>query len=232
MAKDYWLPTEQAKLKSWLNNFDLKLPNYATVLGIDAATLTFVSKAKNYAIYLIDMENVLRSDLAEWTKHKQAVLKGKKGTEISALPEITPINDPPPTVEQPIFAYLTKLVNTIKNHASYTESIGVDLQIIGTEITMPPADVKPVISAKVIGNTVTVYWKKGVFSALDIYVDRGLGRGFEFLNKDLRPHFTENINLPAGSAPQTWVYRAQYRYNDLPYGNFSDPVSVVVSLAL
>ncbi|HRI29464.1 MAG TPA: hypothetical protein PK239_06305 [Chitinophagales bacterium] len=37
------------------------------------------------------------------------------------------------------------------------------------------------------------------------------------------------IYLPAGSTPQTWVYRAIYRLGDTQVGQFSLPLPILVS---
>jgi hypothetical protein len=57
-------------------------------------------------------------------------------------------------------------------------------------------------------------------------VDRGDGRGFGLLTYTITPGFTDPTPFPA--APVKWLYRAIYRVNDEPVGQWSKVTGITL----
>ena len=65
---------------------------------------------------------------------------------------------------------------------------------------------------------------------MEIWKDSG--KGFEKLDKDFFPDFTDKTALPAPGASILWKYKMIYLLKDETVGNWSDEVSVTVSGAV
>jgi hypothetical protein len=76
------------------------------------------------------------------------------------------------------------------------------------------------------GGKPEVVWTKGDADGIDIWVDRGTG--FTFLATDTYPNYTDNFPVPTNSQTTLWKYKAIYRVDDLPMGNYSDVASIAV----
>ena len=127
-------------------------------------------------------------------------------------------------------ARIFALVQDIKKVAS--ETIMIDLDIIGTESPPPPdpGSFQPVIKVKRVGAHVLIEWGwEGLFGQvkmLQIQVDRG--QGWTDLAYDSTP---DNIDThPHPEALTTWKYRAIWREgeDDAQVGIWSLVVSIVV----
>ena len=92
-------------------------------------------------------------------------------------------------------------------------------------IALPGAGVIPGVPISRIALGVLIKWSKHGNRRLVLYleVDRDEGEGFRFLALDTEPDYTYPVTAAA-----TWKYRAQYRLGDVPTGEWSDVVSVVV----
>ena len=233
MPVEYYLPDSDLDRASFMTIFAAGLTVHAVTLGIDAPTLLWVQNAAKWYNYAIIGSNAHKKQSNEWVAYKDALNNNKIGVKPGSVPEAPDLDVPAVEVDDPIIAKIVLLVNTIKNKETYKESIGRDLGIIGTEIVEPDYNtVKPLITVLSTANQVILKWKKERFSSVDIYIDKGRGAGFVFLDNDSRPPFEMLINLPQGAAPETWTFKAIYKVDDKQVGLFSDPVSIVVTSGL
>jgi hypothetical protein len=74
-----------------------------------------------------------------------------------------------------------------------------------------------------------INWFKQGMDALELWVDRGDGKGFVFLAIDSVPLYTDTAALPAPGIGAVWKYKGIYRENDTQVGQWSDVVSVTVA---
>ena len=118
----------------------------------------------------------------------------------------------------------------IKGSGTYTEVIGTDLGVVGSQQTAPDfAMFQPAISAAVSGpNKVYIDWGWGGYAAFldacEIQVDRG--NGWVLLTIDTTPGYTDSTAHPATLT--RWKYRAIYHVDDAQAGLWSAEVSVTV----
>ena len=129
----------------------------------------------------------------------------------------------PPIVPPGIFPRIAKMVQRIKASPNYTEAIGHDLGIIGSEHIIDPASMKPVLKLVFEGAAVQVQWIKGHAGA--VRIEKDSGAGFQFLAIDSVPDYTDTTPITAAA---TWKYRAMYIINDELVGQWSDVVSINV----
>jgi len=199
MAKQYYLPTAETDKVIWLNNFAGKLNEHAATLSVDAATVTDIQNAAAYLGYIVGLHQALKNNVREMTAYKNSLIKGRNGQTIGTLPTLPDIGTAPTAVTFPIFARVQPLVQTLRNHPAYTESIGQDLGIIGAETSTGTDELKPTLVLSRVANHVLIKWKKGKATSIDIYVNRNDGKGFTYLINDYSPNHEDPIMLAAGS---------------------------------
>lgn len=85
---------------------------------------------------------------------------------------------------------------------------------------------KPNLKVTVVGGRATLEWTKGKMSGVNIYVNKGDGRGFVLLYGSTKSKYRDMSPLP--TVLTTWIYQIIYRQGDDEVGEYSDPVSAVV----
>jgi len=128
-----------------------------------------------------------------------------------------------------IFGRATALVAHIKTAPGYTDSIGQALQLIGAEHPVDPATLKPVLDVELDAGQVDIGWTKQGMDALELWVDRGDGKGFVFLAIDTIPNYTDTAPMPAAGQSALWKYKGIYIQADQRVGQWSDVVSIPVA---
>lgn len=193
---------------------------------MSAADLASVSADAAAFRYALQAQQRVQATAQQWTAYKILLRDG--GAAHASPPGAPVLPAPKETVAPGVIARFTTLVTRLKNHPAYTPATGQDLGIIGPEQVIDPAAWKPVLGIKTQAGRPTVTWTKGDADALEIWVDRGTGAGFVFLSIDLNPDYPDSAALPAPDRSAIWKYRAIYRLNDEPVGQWSDVISVTV----
>ncbi len=233
--KKHYLPSTFYGRKVWLSNFAVKLHEHATELGITPAILTFADDAAAFAALLVETDFAIKSNSAEWTDYKRTHLKGKLDAQVSNFPTLLEITPPATPPDKAIVPKIIRLVNNIKNHDNYKESIGKDMKIVAPSTAVPDSSIwQPTFRVKINANRVVIKWMKAFASALDLYVDRGDGEGFKLLATSISTTIEDVIQLASGSTPQSWTYKCIYRLGDRQTGDrqvglFSLPVTILVA---
>ncbi|MBC7447857.1 MAG: hypothetical protein H7330_07335 [Hymenobacteraceae bacterium] len=223
MATTY-LPNPEQERSVWLTNFSQKLPTYVSILGLPTTTTASIQADAAYYAWVMKSLSAYRDYAQAWTAYKNALATGDK---LGDAPIVPTVSAAPSLVAPDVIGRLTKLVTTIKNAPAYTAAIGEDLNIIGPESVAPkPETLKPLLKVSRIALGELIKWSKQGNRRLVLHleVDRD-GTGWQFLALDTEPDYIDTLT-PA--TPATWKYRAQYRLGDVPTGEWSDVVSVVV----
>ncbi len=224
MKKHDYLPRADADRAIWLVNFEQKAKDYQVILNLSPATIAQLETDSDiFAGTLLFVEQ-LRNKLEAATAFKNQLRDGTGTLVPPILPTLPPI---PPTVQSGIFNRVRLLVQTIKAHPNYTESIGDDMRIIGEESTDDPNTWKPILGVRLESGRPNILWKKGHSEGIKLWVDRGTG--FEFLAIDTRPDYIDNEPLPPLGQSAVWKYQARYLLNDETVGLVSDVLDVTVT---
>lgn len=226
MAKSYWLPTDDAGKRDWLNHFAGELPNHKAAVGVTDPEVAAVVADAAYFAYVLGAQQAYGTAAQQWTAFKNKARNGT-GTSMGALPAAPTLGTAPAAVAPGIFKRTASLVARIKNHPGYTDAIGQALDIIGAEQVFEPNTLKPILKIELQAGRPAVLWTKGQADALEIWVDRGTGT-FVFLAIDTVPDYVDTFALPAPGATALWKYKAIYRINDEQVGQWSDVVSQAV----
>lgn len=217
------MPRAEQERAIWLTNFAQKLPAYGTVLGLSAAVTASVAADAAYYDWVMKAVFAYRDNAHAWTAFKNALAEGTKLGDPPTTPSLTAA---PPVVAADVIGRLTKLVTTLKNAPGYTDAIGQDLGIIGPDSPRPdPNTFKPLLRISRTALGPLIKWSKQGNRRLVLYLEVDRGTGWQFLALDTEPDY---VDTAPATTPATWKYRAQYRLGDVPTGEWSDAVSVVV----
>ncbi len=227
MPKSYWLSPDDNGKDAQLTNLSAKLPNYKTTFGLDDADLASVRADSAFFHFCLTAQGQVAAFAQQWTAYKNAARSGGDAA-LGPVPVAPTLGAAPATVAPGIFKRLTALVAHLKTHKNYTEAIGADLQITGTDQTVDLTALKPVLTVALDAGQVVVGWTKQGLTGVEIWVDRGDGKGFLFLAVDTIPDYTDTQPLPAGQTA-LWKYKAIYHQGDDRVGQWSDVVSLPVA---
>lgn len=228
MPQDDYLKRNDGDFAAQLDTFKLNIPGYATTLGVSPAQVTAQAADADYFGYVVACHQAMQNGAQQWSGWKKLIRAG--GTPPVAGAPVPPVFPTTvPAVALGIEVRFRALVKQIKAHANYNPSIGEALGIEGVEQGAPDfATLKPEISAMVSGNRVEITWGWQGFRAFldmcEIQVDRGAG--FAVLTYDSSPTYIDTTPFPA--TPVKWTYKAIYRVDDAPVGQWSLEVSVIV----
>jgi hypothetical protein len=125
-----------------------------------------------------------------------------------------------------------QLIRQIKRHPNYTLTIGNQLSIEGVAPTKrDPNTLQPTFTLERQANGVMVRWgwdnHREQVDMCELVVDRNDGQGERYLTCDSTPGYLDVEPFPA--QPVKWTYRAIYHKGDTRIGQWSTPVSVIVS---
>jgi hypothetical protein len=229
MANNY-LPRTDAGKMQWLNNFVAKLPNYKEPLGLTEETLKeCFQDAENFA-YMIGGIEKFRKFTAQITAQKNLLSNGSKNPNApTALPDAPPAPVLPHPLVANVFGRVGKLVQAIKSSKKYDVPMGKDLGIIGEETAKSFAVMKPALAYAMKAGQPNIKWKKQGMQGINIYADRGDGKGYQFVATDINPDYLDMYPLPPAGQAALWKYKAIYIDRDAEIGQMSDELSVSVS---
>ena len=228
MRRQTYFPPRTADQIPWLDNFGGKAAGYQAGLTLPAADVTAAVASCKFLVYVLSQWLPAARALGPAATSAVDLLFNGTGPDPVALPTFTAPALPagvapvPPGALNRIF----NLVQIIKKSTGYTETIGNDLDIIGSEDTTDPSTMKPVLKLTLDAGRPNVGWKKQGMDGIEIEVDRG--SGFVFLAIDTIPGYLDTAPLPAAGTSAVWKYRAIYRLNDERVGQWSDIASIGV----
>jgi hypothetical protein len=228
MARASFLPRSKDGRRRWLNNYAAKLPSVATTVGIPTTEVTSTQADSTFYNYVCDVCDLMAQESGRWNGIKAAL---NSGGNVGPTPAAPTLPAAPTAVAPDIFGRVSDQVIRIKHHPGYAESIGRQLDIIGTEISGPDLTaLKPELTLTMQAGHPLVCWTKQDMDALEIHVDRD-GKGFTPLAIDTIPDYLDTAPLPAATAGAVWKYKAVYRQEDAQVGQWSDITSIAVGLS-
>jgi hypothetical protein len=231
MKRQTYYPSRIGDQVNWLDNYSVKLPIHGPTLGVEAADVTAsVNDAKfgNYVLgsYLSAVRNFSPST----TDAVDDVLAGA-GTSAIVLPTFASPALPAgvtatlPGVLTRIFALIAKM----KLSAAYTEAIGTDLGIVGSQETEKPTPKFAATPEQGSGcQCVKLTFFK--YTHMGVYIESRRGNGaWEFLAIDTESPYDDERPLLVPGVPEVREYRMRFWDKGTPNGEWTDVVKVTVS---
>lgn len=226
----YFPATEAAQI-AWLSNYRIKLAAHNTTVDIDAPELASISSDILFYVWLLGQWNpAIQNDAKEATAYKKLIADAPASTTtIVTVPVATVVAAQPSETPPGVLKRLFNQVVRIKASAGYTESIGMDLQIIGPEDTAEhPVPVFKVIVEDGSGQQAarikfTKYGHDGVYIE-----SRVNGGAWEFLAIDTKTPYLDDEPLAVAHAPETREYRMRFWDSGDANGDWTDVAKVMV----
>lgn len=238
MQRAKYYPNTLAERPEWHTNFAVKLPIYAAVLGLTPAQLNNAIADNLYLAYgLGDWISAVR-ELGPAATGALRVLETGTGGDPFTFTTLAP--PPPPTLPAGITVVMPGaldrtfgLVQAIKGNPAYTEAMGLDMGIVGSEMAPPPPGeiLAPDLSAILLPGDLNQYVRLKFLKRGHEYVviesRRGSGAWEVLTQTNQSPYVDERDLLVAGQA-EVREYRARYWDNAKPSSDWCNVVRVTV----
>ncbi|MDZ4405852.1 hypothetical protein [Prosthecobacter sp.] len=239
MKRQPYYPKALGEQSEWHTNFATKLPVHATALALAPAQVDAgVADNLILAYGLGDWIVSARESPTSWTSALEFLSNGSGSTNFAFPTLVVP---PPPElpvgitgVKPGALQRTFKLVQVIKGLPGYTETIGLDMGIVGSEAPPPPppGDVPPPrITVKAVPgdtqeNAQIKFFKDGhEYVALESR--RGSGGWEPLVQCNQSPYLDERPLLVPGQA-EVREYRARFWDNGQPNGAWCDVAKVTL----
>ena len=220
-----YLPKSDSARSIWLKSFAGKISFYAALLGLSIAEIDAIVADSAAYTHLLDYVDRTKKESKKLVNYKNQLADGTIGSTVGLIPAISSMPEAPDAVPAGIFRRIGKLVQRIKNHPSYTESIGEDLGIVGPEVIVRT---KPKLTITLNAERPVIKWIKGNNESIDIYVDRNDGKGFHFLVTATSTPYIDTYELPSEIHSVTWQYKGIYKKGNKQTGELSDIVNITL----
>ena len=197
-----YMPKSNGGLVSWFNNFSVKLPTYATVLGLSDADKTALITQANAAHDAVELKD------AKWNEY------------------LSGIADAQQTIDNAVSA-TRRTVRGLKASKNYTEAIGADLGIVAGGTPVDPAGIKPDVSADTAPGQVAIKFSKAGADSVNLYSRRAGQAAWQLVSRATVSPFTDDTPLAQPNTPEQREYCARGLIADDEVGQMSDAVTVV-----
>ncbi|MCX6900481.1 MAG: hypothetical protein NT105_17515 [Verrucomicrobia bacterium] len=232
MKRQKYYPARIDSQITWLLNFSAKLPGYETPLGLPSAHVDACVASCKYLVYVLQLWLPAVRTFGLAATEAADLLASGEGSAAVPLPVFTlpPLPEgvvavPPGVLTPRLFA----LVALIKASPGYTDTIGLDLGIVGAD---PAVGTVPEVTAEVQAgdtcqNVALAFVKHG---HTGVYVESKRGNGpWEFLATDTFSPYLDTRTLLVAGTPEVRQYRLRYWDKGEPVGEWSDIVTVTVA---
>lgn len=223
-----FIPSTDTDRMVWLNNFAIKIPGYASILNITANEVASIQKDAAAFAYIINMQESFKQTLQQINAYKSLMKHAVDQQHIGSMPVVPVLASPPAVVPEGIFDRISKLAQRIKASVNYNTHIGADLGIISSNPKTDTSTLQPTLNIYMDAGFPHLKWKKGITKAIDIYVDRNDGTGFNFMGRYLRNEFIDKTSISNNSTLMEWHYKGVYVIADKQIGLFSQVSSITV----
>lgn len=240
MRKSY-MPQSAEGIDQMLVAFDTNINAnsgaLATKYGVAAGDLTRVKQARLVWGWFMETLSAARGWAVSLTQTRDMMQTGTPNGSIPLpggpmLPAVPQLPGPPPVaaqLEPGFFGFFTGLVAQIKNNEAYEVADGQLLGIEGAEVTPPdPATTVPLLTGEIFtSGHPELTCKKGPFQGYEVFLTRP-SQSRKSIGFSTSRRFNVNEPLPAPGTAEVWTFEAQYRYQNNPFGHFSQPLAVTV----
>lgn len=168
----HYMPNGERGKEGWLSNFSNRLQTIGASLGLTAAEISSINNDYLAYKFMLDVEDLIKSELHERTSYKELLFNGKIGTPINNYPGLPTLPVAPAQVTAGIIQRVEMLVQKIKNSTSYNDTFGQSLRIIVAGSITDKILLKPEI--KLFENNsvhILLKWIKGEMDGVIVFVN-------------------------------------------------------------
>jgi hypothetical protein len=225
-----WFPSTRAEQNVMFVNFNAKIDNYKTVLGISTELIAKLHTICNTFIEVYQKVKQNRAADANMTSWQDKIFLGTpKGDPVPQAPTFVPINVPA-DASIGIFAEFREIVGFLKSNLSYTENIGLDLMIVATEGDQANAEnISPDLKLSLKNDvSVEIVFKKLDFDSIEIQYRKAGTENWLLADKATTSPTMHTPQLTAAGQAEKFEYRGGYLQKNQRTGNWSPIYSVTV----
>jgi hypothetical protein len=233
MKRNEYFPTSKAEQPEWLNNLATKMVAYTGTLGLDAPTVALrANDCRCLAWYIGDVGTAVREHGKAYTAAVESLSAGS-GTFMppAFVQPPLPTTVPPTTlVDQGALTRIVLYVKTIKASLTYTEAIGIDMGIVGSEATQPEGPPDFTLDS-IMGpdcHCAVVKFKKRGHMAVSIQGKVGAG-AFIDLGVSTQSPYTDSRPLAVAGQPEVREYRLRYWDDGAAVGEWSAVQKITIA---
>ncbi len=211
-------------------NFCAKIDNYTVLLNLNPDAVKQVKYDFAWFGYCYKGMLLFREYAQSVTAFKDIQRHGFHNQLLGEFPAppvlATAPTDPTSANAQGRFA---ALIQQIVKSNNFSKIIAQDLGIDAPDTPFDPQAGKPLLKTSYSsGGHPHIMWKKGKYQGIEIWKDAADGKGWQKLDKDFHPDFTDKSPLPEAGKSAVWKYKAIYIYQDEVVGDWSEEVAVTV----
>ena len=220
-----YVPKEEAALVVWFADHAAGVSTHGASVGLSPGDITQAAADAGTVAHAVNGRSLYESKKQEFTAYKDILLYAPLNAPLPATPAAPVVGALPVGALAACVARARQRAERIKAHPAYTTAIGEDCRIVAP--AGPPPATQPTLKAKEqTGFAVLLTFAMLGHDQIEIQCKRGNEADFTFVSYDTNsPYLDARPPLVAGQ-PEVRQYRARWRDDDLPVGDWSDIVQV------
>ncbi len=221
-----YIPQDEGQLVIWFNDHAVGVSTHGATVGLSAGDIAQAQEDADTVAHAVNGRSLYASKSQEFTAYKEILLYAPIGTPLPSTPV-------PPAVGtlNPLGALAAcvprarQRAERMKAHPNYTTPIGEDCRIVAPE--PPPAALQPSLQALVETDfTVRLLFAMLGHDQIEIQSQRAGETEWTTITFDTNSPYLDARAPLVANTPETRRYRARWRDDDVPFGNWSDIVEV------
>lgn len=229
MAKSFWWPSTLSGQVLLVQNFMAKITGYKVTFGWSSPQLALATDIANTIIQAITVTDQCRVAMVGTTNWREQVLYGEpKGSPVSLAPVFPVIGQP--TYNRGAVNMFFELRDQIVANAGYTEAIGMDLGLVGSEVPPPtPSDTAPVLkTVSASSNFVTI---TGSMQGMPVMRVEWKPQGQTYSSVAFVTNLPATIQIPKAQPenPENGQIRSIFVKNNGDFGSYSPNYDVTLA---
>jgi len=197
-----YFPKSDGDILVWANKYKVQIPIYGPMLGMSPEDIAQEIKICDKLIDAVNAVATQRDLLKGAVQNRKAIYNGDG----------------------------LQLRNNISHHKtapSYTETIGKQLGVVGSNSEFDPDTYKPVITLVITGQGVQMKFKKKGVDGINIYQRKKGTTEWIFLSRATKSPYHFSPSSDSDIQPTHWEFRSFGVVNDIEIGQPSDIVELI-----
>ncbi len=223
------MPRAADKRLAWFRTFYNALLACFANLGMTDDDIEAVLNDLNAYDYTLVLQAASRKFYKACTKFRSAAIGSKESLLVSDFPLFVMPPNKPVAVKAGIMYRTMGLVQRIKVNSFCTETLATSLGIIGSDLVVDYATMKPTVTLKIKGGFIFLKFIRHYADGLIVECKRGDETEFTYLTTMVsKTTFTDKRPNLIPDKAETRAYRAWYMLDDVMIGLESDIFTIAI----
>jgi hypothetical protein len=221
-----YIPRSEDALAIWLTDHAAGVATHGATVGLTPAEVTQAATDATVGNSAIVARSLFAAKTQEVTQYKDNVLYAPLNTPMPSPPAAPSIAALPVGALGAIVARARQRADRIKAHPAYTQAIGEACRIVAPAVTPSTPVIPKVTAAAETDFHVRLKFVMAGHQVLEIFAKRGMETDFTLLALDTASPYVDGRPPLIPGQPETRQYRARFRDNDTPVGEWCDIITV------